>query len=74
MLLVELVGSRNLESKDVTSWNELFDALLIGIHHLSLSGWTPEECSAIGNELRTWKEKGLPEKEGTFCTFLLWLM
>ncbi|GAB2283122.1 hypothetical protein Dimus_017652 [Dionaea muscipula] len=60
-----------LESKDVTSWNELFDALLIGIHQLGLSGWTPEECSAIGNELRTWKEKGLPEKEALWSSCYL---
>ncbi|GAB2297440.1 Phosphoglucan, water dikinase, chloroplastic, partial [Dionaea muscipula] len=63
-----------LESKDVTSWNELFDALLIGIHQLGLSGWTPEECSAIGNELRTWKEKGLPEKEGSENGKRIWAL
>ncbi|GAB2289941.1 hypothetical protein Dimus_024239 [Dionaea muscipula] len=60
-----------LESKDVTSWNELFDALLIGIHQPGLSGWTPKECSAIGNELRTWKEKGLPEKEALWSSCYL---
>ncbi|GAB2267190.1 Phosphoglucan, water dikinase, chloroplastic [Dionaea muscipula] len=66
--------AETLESKDVTSWNEPFDALLIGIHQLGLSGWKPEECSAIGNELRTWKEKGLPEKEGSEDGKRIWAL
>lgn len=55
-----------MESKNVTSWNEPLDALAIGIRQLGLSGWKLEECTAIGNELLAWKDKGLSEKEGLF--------
>ncbi|RVW82078.1 Phosphoglucan, water dikinase, chloroplastic [Vitis vinifera] len=48
----------NAESKNVSSWNDPLGALFIGISQLGLSGWKPEECTAIGNELLAWKEKG----------------
>ncbi|GAB4844035.1 Phosphoglucan, water dikinase, chloroplastic [Ancistrocladus abbreviatus] len=65
--VLEAVGgsswlAENVESKIVTNWNDSFDALIIGIHQLGLSGWKPEECAAIGNELGAWKDKGLSEK------------
>lgn len=56
----------NVESKNVNSWNDSLDALIVGVHQLGLSGWKPEECAAIGTELLAWKEKGLFEREGTF--------
>lgn len=56
--------SERAESQNVTSWNESLDTLNIGIRQLGLSGWKSEECIAIGNELRAWKEKGLSEREG----------
>ncbi|KAL2928069.1 Phosphoglucan water dikinase chloroplastic [Bienertia sinuspersici] len=52
----------SLESKNISSWNEPLDALTIGIRQLGLSGWKLEECAAIGNELRAWKDKGLSIK------------
>lgn len=58
------------ESKNVSSWNDALGALFIGIRQLGLSGWKPEECTAIGNELLAWKEKGLSEKEGIVFQFL----
>ncbi|KAF3674172.1 hypothetical protein FXO38_05354 [Capsicum annuum] len=29
-----------------------------------LSGWKPEECKAVGNELLSWKKRGISENEG----------
>lgn len=56
--------AKNVESKNVSSWNDPLSALTVGIRQLGLSGWRPEECSAIGNELFVWQEKGLSEREG----------
>lgn len=56
--------AENVKSKDISSWNGPLDALIVGIHQLSLSGWKPEECTAIENELVAWKARGLSEKEG----------
>ena len=55
-----------MDSKNVSYWNDPIETLVIGVCQLGLSGWKPEECSAIGNELLAWKDKGLSEKEGTF--------
>ncbi|KAK4490089.1 hypothetical protein RD792_000745 [Penstemon davidsonii] len=57
--------AENIEQKNVNSWNDPIGALLISIHQLGLSGWKPEECKAIGNELLAWQEKGLLETEGS---------
>lgn len=54
----------NAESRNISSWNDCLAALIIGIRQLGLSGWKPNECYAIGNELLAWKERGLLEKEG----------
>ncbi|KAL0432167.1 UNVERIFIED_CONTAM: Phosphoglucan, water dikinase, chloroplastic [Sesamum latifolium] len=53
----------NVEQKNVNSWNDALGALAIGVHQLGLSGWKPDECRAIGNELLAWKERGLLETE-----------
>lgn len=45
--------------------------MIIGIHQLALSGWKPEECTAIEAELLAWQEKGLFDREGTFLSFVL---
>ncbi|KAK9029878.1 hypothetical protein V6N11_031321 [Hibiscus sabdariffa] len=55
----------NLESKNISSWSDPLGALIVGVNQLSLSGWKPEECAAIENELTAWQEKGLFEKEGS---------
>jgi phosphoglucan, water dikinase len=39
-------------------WDDALDVLITGIDQVSLSGWKPEECIAIGNELHSWKHKG----------------
>ena len=64
-------------------WDDTLDALIIGVNQVSFSGWKPEECIAIGNELLSWKKEGLCESEGalfffniyrecfTLCMFLL---
>ncbi|KAA3480288.1 phosphoglucan, water dikinase, chloroplastic [Gossypium australe] len=68
--MLEAVGGANwfadnLESKNISSWNDPLGALIVGVHQLSLSGWKPEECAAIQSELTAWQEKGLFEKEAT---------
>lgn len=64
----------NVKSKNVGSWNDPLGALIVGIHQLRLSGWKSEECAAIENELLVWKDKGLTEREGSFCSFNLHLL
>lgn len=64
----------NAESKNVSSWNDPLGALFIGISQLGLSGWKPEECTAIGNELLAWKEKGLSEREGSEDGKAIWAL
>ncbi|KAL0323376.1 UNVERIFIED_CONTAM: Phosphoglucan, water dikinase, chloroplastic [Sesamum angustifolium] len=54
----------NVEQKNVNSWNDALGALAISVHQLGLSGWKPDECRAIRNELLAWKERGLLETEG----------
>ncbi|KAL6970881.1 Phosphoglucan, water dikinase, chloroplastic [Sarracenia purpurea var. burkii] len=61
---IEVVGgahwlAENAEFKNVRVWNDPLGTLLIGIRQLGLSGWKPQECIAIGNELRAWQERGL---------------
>ncbi|GJN13331.1 hypothetical protein PR202_gb00023 [Eleusine coracana subsp. coracana] len=55
-------GGANNES----IWEDALDALIIGIDQVSFSGWKPKECTAIGNELRSWKDKGISETAGVF--------
>ncbi|XWS35232.1 hypothetical protein CRYUN_Cryun21dG0108300 [Craigia yunnanensis] len=64
----------NLESKNTGSWNNPLGALIVGVHQLSLSGWKPEECAAIENELTAWQEKGLFEKEGSEDGKKIWAL
>lgn len=54
-----------MNSKNISSWSDPIGALIVGIRQLGLSGWKPEECIAIGNELRAWEERGLLETEGS---------
>ncbi|KAL3839958.1 hypothetical protein ACJIZ3_024549 [Penstemon smallii] len=56
--------AENVEKKKVNCWNDSIKALVVGIHQLGLSGWKPQECNAIGNELLAWQERGLLETEG----------
>lgn len=63
--------AKNVETKNVSAWNDPLSALVVGIYQLGLSGWKPEECTAICNELVAWQEKGLSEKEGDITLTLL---
>ncbi|KAG4126054.1 hypothetical protein ERO13_D10G133800v2 [Gossypium hirsutum] len=77
--MLEAVGGANwfadnLESKNISSWNDPLGALIVGVHQLSLSGWKPEECAAIQNELTAWQEKGLFEKEGSEDGKRIWAL
>ncbi|CAM0912375.1 unnamed protein product [Alopecurus aequalis] len=59
--LEALGGSASLAqcvARDTSVWDNTLDALIIGINQVSFSGWKPEECIAIGNELLSWKQKG----------------
>lgn len=62
--------AENVKSKDVSPWSDPLGALIVGIHQLRLSGWKPEECAAIENELLAWKARGLSEREGNFFIIL----
>ncbi|KAF5950543.1 hypothetical protein HYC85_012536 [Camellia sinensis] len=70
---IEAVGGarwlvENVESKNVSSWNDPLGTLIVGIRQLGLSGWKPEECNAIGNELLAWQEKGpLRKRSSSSC-------
>ncbi|KAJ8449699.1 hypothetical protein Cgig2_001355 [Carnegiea gigantea] len=64
----------NVESKNVSSWNESLDAIIIGINQLGLSGWKTEECAAIRNELLAWKDRGLSEREGSEDGKRIWAL
>ncbi|WVZ92117.1 hypothetical protein U9M48_038206, partial [Paspalum notatum var. saurae] len=65
--LEALGGSASLAEglpRNTSMWDDALDSLVIGINQVSFSGWKPEECIAIGNELLSWKQKGLSETEG----------
>ncbi|XP_024451407.1 phosphoglucan, water dikinase, chloroplastic isoform X2 [Populus trichocarpa] len=64
----------NVESKNISSWNDPLGALIVGVRQLGLSGWRPEECAAIGTELLAWQEKGLFEKEGSEDGKIIWAL
>ncbi|OWM70950.1 hypothetical protein CDL15_Pgr013131 [Punica granatum] len=64
--------AETVESEKISSWNNPLDALVVGIRQLGLSGWQPEECDAIANELAVWKNKGLSEKEGGEDGKMIW--
>lgn len=50
--------------KNVGPLNEPLGALIISIRQLGLSGWKPEECTAITNELEAWQKSPPLETEG----------
>lgn len=56
--------AKKVEYKNDGPWNEPLGALIIGIHQLGLSGWKPEECIAITNELKAWQERPPLQTEG----------
>lgn len=54
-----------VDSHNLSSWNDPLGVLIVGISQLGMSGWKPEECSALCKELLTWRDRGLLEREGT---------
>ncbi|VVB15179.1 unnamed protein product [Arabis nemorensis] len=66
--------AKDVESRNVSSWNDPLDALILGVHQVGLSGWKQEECIAIGNELLAWRERDLLEKEGGEDGKTIWAM
>ncbi|XP_022722471.1 phosphoglucan, water dikinase, chloroplastic-like [Durio zibethinus] len=64
----------NLESRNTGTWNNPLGALIVAVRQLSLSGWKPEECAAIENELSAWQEKGPFEKEGSEDGKRIWAL
>ncbi|WOL14413.1 phosphoglucan, water dikinase, chloroplastic [Canna indica] len=67
--LEEMGGSlwlaQNVGSKNISAWTHPLVALNTGLRQLGLSGWKSEECSAIQNELLTWLQKGISDREGS---------
>ncbi|KAL6643462.1 hypothetical protein ACP70R_018228 [Stipagrostis hirtigluma subsp. patula] len=75
--LEALGGSASLAdglARNTSIWDDALDALMIGIAQVSFSGWKPEECIAIGNELLSWKQTGLPETEGNEDGKYIWAL
>ncbi|OEL21669.1 Phosphoglucan, water dikinase, chloroplastic [Dichanthelium oligosanthes] len=75
--LEALGGSASLAQglgRNTSIWDDALDALAIGINQVSFSGWKPEECIAIGNELLSWKQKGLSETEGSEDGKYIWAL
>lgn len=75
--LEALGGSASLAQcvgRDTSIWDDALDALIIGINQVSFSGWKPAECIAIGNELLSWKQKGLSENEGSEDGKYIWAL
>ncbi|CAN6236949.1 unnamed protein product [Urochloa humidicola] len=75
--LEALGGSASLAqglARNTSIWDDALDALAIGINQISFSGWKPEECIAIGNELLSWKQKGLSETEGSEDGKYIWAL
>lgn len=66
--------AENVALKDVSSWNDPIGSLTVGIQQLGLSGWKPEECKAVGNELLSWKERGISENEGSEDGKTIWAL
>ncbi|KAJ0232378.1 Phosphoglucan [Hirschfeldia incana] len=66
--------AKDVESKNVSSWNDPLDALVLGVHQVGLSGWKQDECLAIGNELLAWRERDLLETEGEENGKTIWAM
>ncbi|KRH36357.2 hypothetical protein GLYMA_10G298000v4 [Glycine max] len=66
--------AESIQSKNLNSWNDPLGALIIGVHQLKLSGWKPEECGAIENELITWSKRGLSETEGNEDGKTIWTL
>ncbi|CAA7017203.1 unnamed protein product [Microthlaspi erraticum] len=66
--------AKDVESRNVASWNDPLDALVLGVHQVGLSGWKQEECLAIGNELLAWRDRDLLAKEGGEDGKTIWAM
>lgn len=66
--------AQNAASKSTSSWSNPLVALIIGIRQVGLSGWKPEECNALSNELLAWQHKGLSETEGDEDGIRIWAM
>ncbi|KAL6504566.1 Phosphoglucan, water dikinase, chloroplastic [Orobanche gracilis] len=74
---LEAIGSahwltKNAQQKNVCLWADSLAALVVGIHQLGISGWKPEECRVIGDELLAWQERGLLETEGSEDGTKIW--
>ncbi|XP_051150786.1 phosphoglucan, water dikinase, chloroplastic isoform X2 [Andrographis paniculata] len=66
--------AENVVQNNVSSWSDTFGALVISILQLGLSGWNPEECQVIRNELLAWQGRGLLETEGSENGKRIWAL
>ncbi|XP_020571263.1 phosphoglucan, water dikinase, chloroplastic-like [Phalaenopsis equestris] len=64
----------NVNSKSIGTWNSPLGALIAGICQIGLSGWRPEECAAIENEILAWKQKSFSESEGDVDGKHIWAL
>ncbi|KAK3414637.1 hypothetical protein EUGRSUZ_H00494 [Eucalyptus grandis] len=61
-------------AQNMSFWDNLLDALIVGICQLGLSSWQVEECTALRNELLAWKKRGFSEKEGSEDGKMIWAL
>ncbi|KAJ4818910.1 hypothetical protein LUZ62_031476 [Rhynchospora pubera] len=66
--------AQSVESTNTGLFNAPIDALIAGVNQVRLSGWRPDECSAISSELDAWKNKVLSEKEGSEDGKYIWAL
>ncbi|KAF3638667.1 hypothetical protein FXO38_23127 [Capsicum annuum] len=66
-----------LPSPDLTLWEHTGFVVVVVILlmiKLGLSGWKPEECKAVGNELLLWKKRGISKNEGSEDGKTIWAL
>ncbi|XP_048131411.1 phosphoglucan, water dikinase, chloroplastic isoform X2 [Rhodamnia argentea] len=61
-------------ARNMSIWDTLLDALIVGIRQLGQSSWQVEECTALQNELLAWKNRGFSEKEGSEDGKMIWAL
>ncbi|PKA66121.1 Phosphoglucan, water dikinase, chloroplastic [Apostasia shenzhenica] len=66
--------TNNANSRQIDTWNNPLDALIVGIRQVGFSGWRKEECNAIENDILAWKLKGLSDREGSEDGKYIWAL
>ena len=51
-------GAANLSAGTDSAWALPIGAAVLGVRHVGLGGWQPQECMAVENELSAWQRLG----------------